>query len=99
MKPEDLIPTATEQGGILRQTRNGATHFGTSDVRDLSGGVLPCTVVRVSVSRRTGEVFIRESYNVRTEKQRARRVKECQKGWSCGWDAHVEIRPLGEEAQ
>jgi len=56
--------------------------------------VLPCVVVRVLTDRRTGEVEDSDSFNVHTEKQRARRVRECQKGWSQGYNAHVEIRKL-----
>lgn len=92
MKPEELISAAAQAGEILKTTRRGAIYFGTSDVRDLSGGALPCVVVRVDVCRRTGKAEDQDSFNVRTEKQRDRRVKECQRGWSFGTNSHVEIR-------
>lgn len=79
----------------LRQSTRGSTtsiRFGTSDVRDLSDGQLPVVVARVNVDRRTGVSEDVDTFNVRTEKQVWRRVRECQAGYTCGVDSHVEIR-------
>ena len=84
---------------ILRVSRRGTVRFGTSKIVDLSGGELPCVVVRVNVDQRTGVAEDDDRFNVRTEKQRARRVRECQQGWRFGWDSHVEIRKPAETTE
>lgn len=85
-------PIPTEVLTVSQRSGIASIRLGTSDVRDLSDGQLPVVVVRVYVDQRSGLAEDGETFNVHTQKQILRRVRQCQQGWVFGQRSHVEIR-------
>lgn len=94
-KVRALVMGAAEAGAIASHSQSGTIRFGTKDIRDLSGGIGPFRVYRVSSHYPKGR-WCGHMHCSHRNALKCARSTEIAGGWSFGeTDLHVEVHGMG----